>query len=168
LHFARADAESDRIRAKARSLIYGYGAAAAGAGAVPIPLVGVGGLAGILALTLRSLATRYGVAWTPSAFAKFSGAIGGGALVWWTLRYGFRELLKLIPMFGSFAAGALNAAAAFGVTVGTGEAACVWLAYRRRGLSAPDNEVRLAFANGLAAGLRYARNQATRRPEDRP
>jgi uncharacterized protein (DUF697 family) len=167
LHVARADAESDRIRAKARPLIYGYGAAAAGAGVVPVPLIGVGGLASILAIMLRALAIRYGVAWTPSAFAKFSGAVGGGALVWWTLRYGFRELLKFIPFLGSVAAGALNAAAAFGVTVGIGEAACVWLAYRRRGLMAPDNEVRRAFADGLAAGLRYARNQATRRPGDR-
>jgi len=117
---------------------------------------------------LRALATRYGVTWTPSALAKFSGAVGGGALVWWTLRYGFRELLKLIPMFGGVAAGALNAAAAFGITVGIGEAACVWLAYRRRGLAAPDQEVRRAFAEGLAAGIRYARNQAARRPGDRP
>jgi len=167
LHLARADAESDRIRARAHPLIYGYGAAAAGAGAVPIPLVGVGGLAGILAITLRALAIRYGVAWTPGAFAQFSGAVGGGALAWWILRYGLREILKLIPMVGSIAAGALNAAAAFGVTVGIGEAACVWLAYRRRGLTAPDNEVRRAFADGLAAGLRYARLQATRHPGDR-
>jgi uncharacterized protein (DUF697 family) len=167
LHFARSDAESDQTRAKARPLIYGYGVAAAGAGAVPIPLVGVGGLAGTLALAPRSLGTSYGVAWTPSAFAKFSGAIGGGALIWWVLRYGFRELLKLIPMVGTLAAGALNAAAAFGVTVGIGEAACVWLAYRRRGLSAPDNEVRVAFADGLAAGLRYARSQARRYSGDR-
>ena len=65
LHLARADAESDRIRAKARPLIYGYGAAAAGAGAVPIPMVGVGGLAGMIAMMLRALASRYGVAWTP-------------------------------------------------------------------------------------------------------
>jgi uncharacterized protein (DUF697 family) len=166
LHFARADAESDSIRANVRPLIYGYGAAAAGAGAVPIPLVGVGGLAGILALTLRSLATRYEVTWTNSAFAEFSGAVGGGALVWWALRYGFRELLKLIPMFGSLAAGTLNAAAAFGVIVGIGEAACVWLAYRRRGLSAPDIEVRRAFADGLAAGLRYGRSQVRRRRGD--
>ena len=167
LHLARADAESDRIRAKARPLIYGYGAAAAGAGAVPIPIVGVGGLAGILAITLRALAIRYSVAWTPGAFAQFSGAVGGGALAWWTLRYGFREILKLIPIVGTVAAGALNAAAAFGVTVGVGEAACVWLAYRRRGLTAPDNEVRRAFADGLAAGLRYAKSRATRRPGDR-
>jgi uncharacterized protein (DUF697 family) len=167
LNLARTDAESDRIRAKARPLIYGYGAAAAGAGAVPIPIVGAGGLAGMIAITLRALAIRYGVAWTPGAFAQFSGAIGGGALAWWTLRYAFREILKLIPIIGTVAAGALNAAAAFGVTVGIGEAACVWLAYRRRGQSAPDNEVRRAFADGLAAGLRYAKDRATRRPGDR-
>jgi uncharacterized protein (DUF697 family) len=150
LHIARTDAENDRIRAKARPVIYGYGAAAAGAGAVPIPVIGVGGLAGVLALALRALANRYGVAWTPSAFAKFSGAVGGGTLVWWISRYGFRELLKVIPMFGSAAAGALNAAAAFGVTVGIGEAACVWLAYRRRGRTAPNTEVRRGRACGWA------------------
>ncbi|HKD29386.1 MAG TPA: GTPase [Xanthobacteraceae bacterium] len=164
LHLARADAHSDRIRTKARPLIYGYGAAAAGAGAVPIPLVGVSGLAGILAIMLRALAVRYALAWTPGAFTQFSGAIGGGALAWWTLRYGLREALKLIPMVGTVAAGALNAAAAFGVTVGIGEAACVWLAYRRRGLTAPDSEVRRAFADGLAAGLSYGKSRPTRCP----
>ena len=163
LHLARSDAQSDRIRAKARPLIYGYGAAAAGAGAVPIPAVGVSGLAGILAMMLRALAIRYAVAWTPVAFAQFSSAIGGGALAWWTLRFGLREVLKVIPAVGAVAAGALNAAAAFGVTVGLGEAACVWLAYRRRGLTAPNDEVRRAFAEGLEAGLSYARSRATRR-----
>jgi hypothetical protein len=88
LHRARAEAESDRIRAKARPLIYGYGTAAAGAGAgaVPIPIVGIGGLAALLAIALRTLAMRYGVTWTRSTFAQFSGAVGGGALAWWTLR----------------------------------------------------------------------------------
>jgi uncharacterized protein (DUF697 family) len=159
LHLARAAAESDRIRAKARPVIYGYGAAAAGAGAVPVPIVGVGGLAGVIAVALRTLAIRYGVAWTPRTFAEFSGAVGGGALAWWTLRYGLREVLKLIPIIGTVAAGALNAAAAFAVTVAIGEAACVWLAYRRRGLTAPNEEVRRAFADGLAAGLRQAKSQ---------
>jgi uncharacterized protein (DUF697 family) len=168
LHLARADAESDRIRAKARPLIYGYGAAAAGAGAVPLPIVGVGGLAGVLAITLSALASRYGVAWTRGTFAQFSGAVGGGALAWWTLRYGLREILKLIPVVGTVVAGALNAAAAFAVTVGIGEAACVWLAYRRRGLTAPNDEVRRAFADGLAAGFRQAKSRTSQRPGDGP
>ena len=85
LHRARAGGESDRIRARARPLIYGCGAAAAGAGAVPVPVVGMGGLASVIAMMLRALAVRYEVAWTPVAFGQFSGAVGGGALAWWTL-----------------------------------------------------------------------------------
>jgi uncharacterized protein (DUF697 family) len=160
LHHARADADSDRIRAKARPLIYGYGGAAAGAGAIPVPVVGVGGLAGALALMLRVLAQRYGLEWTPGTFGRFTGAIGGGALLWWGLRYGLREALKFIPVIGFAAAGGLNAAAAFAVTVGIGEAACVWLGYQRRGQTAPDDAVRRAFAEGLAIGLRRAKNKS--------
>jgi uncharacterized protein (DUF697 family) len=165
LHRARADAESDRIRARARPLIYGYGVAAGGAGAVPIPLLGVSSFVGILALMLRTLAGRYQVVWTRHTFAEFTTAIGGGALLWWALRYGVRELLKFIPVIGTIAAGALNAAAAFGVTIGLGEAACVWLSYRRRGDTAPPAEVRRAFAQGLAEGLRRAKNEAQRSQE---
>lgn len=147
-------------------MIYGYGAAAAGTGAVPVPLVGLGGLAGLLTMMLRTLAARYDVAWTPSTFGHFSGAVGSGALIWWTLRYGLREMLKLIPVAGAIAAGALNAAASFAVTIAIGEAACVWLAYQRRGLDAPTAEVRRAFAEGLKAGLQQAKNRA-RKPEQR-
>jgi hypothetical protein len=57
-------------------------------------------------------------------------------------------------MVGTLAAGALNAGAAFAVTVGIGEAACVWLGHRRRGLTAPDDEVRRAFAYGLGRSAR--------------
>jgi uncharacterized protein (DUF697 family) len=118
-------------------------------------------------MTLRALAIRYGVVWTRTTFAQFSGAVGGGALAWWALRYGVREMLKLIPVVGTVTAGAFNAAAAFGITVAVGEAACVWLGYRRRGLTAPSDEVRKAFAEGLAAGLRQGTSR-TEQPEVRP
>jgi uncharacterized protein (DUF697 family) len=165
LHRARADRDSDRMRAKARPLIYGHAAAAAGAGAIPVPLVGVGGLASVLGLMLRTLAVRYEVVWTRGAFAQFTGAIGGGAFLWWGLRYGVREIVKLVPVIGAAAVGAFNAAAAFAVTVGMGEAACVWLGYQRRGQTAPNEEVRRAFAQGLSAGLRQAERR-TQRPGD--
>jgi uncharacterized protein (DUF697 family) len=165
LQRARAGGESDRIRARARPLIYGCGAAAAGAGAVPVPVVGMGGLASVIAMMLRALAVRYEVAWTPVAFGQFSGAVGGGALAWWTLRYGVREMLKLIPVAGTVVAGALNAAAGFAVTVAIGEAACVWLGYQRHGMSAPTDEVRRAFAEGLSAGLRQAKEKNMRREQ---
>lgn len=41
----------------------------------------------------------------------------------------------------------------------------VWLGYSLRGEVAPNEEVRRAFATGLAAGLRQARTQRTARPE---
>jgi uncharacterized protein (DUF697 family)/predicted GTPase len=159
LHRARADTESDHIRAKARPLIYGCAAAAAGAGAVPVPIVGVGGLTGVIAAMLRALAKRYQVEWTPRTFGQFSGAVGGAALAGFLLRYGLREMLKVVPVMGTVAAGALNAAAGFAVTVAIGESACVWLAYGRRGLNAPSEEVRRAFSDGLAAGLRQAKTR---------
>jgi uncharacterized protein (DUF697 family) len=164
LHRVAADVESDSIRARARPLIYGFSAASAGAGAVPVPLAGVGGLAGVLALMLRALGRRYEVVWTPYTFAQFTGAVGGATLAWWVLRYGFRELVKLVPVVGTGAVGALNAAASFAVTIGLGEAACVWLGYGRRGQTAPSEEVRLAFAKGLAEGLRQAKRQGGRSP----
>jgi hypothetical protein len=54
----------------------------------------LGGLAGVIATMLRALARRYRAEWTPRTFAQFSSAVGGGALAWWTLRYGLREMLK--------------------------------------------------------------------------
>jgi uncharacterized protein (DUF697 family) len=160
LHRARAEVQSDLIRAKARPLIFGCGAAAAGAGAVPLPIVGVGGLASVIAMMLRALSTRYQVAWTPRTFGQFGGAVGGGVLAWWSLRYGLREMLKLVPVLGTVAAGTLNAAAGFAITVAIGEAACVWLAYQRHGQVAPTDAVRRAFAEGLAAGRRQAKSQS--------
>jgi uncharacterized protein (DUF697 family) len=157
LNRARADMESDRIRAKARPLIYGCGTVAAGAGAVPVPVVGIGGLAGVIATLLRALARRYEVEWTPRIFGQFSSAVGGGALLGFLLRYGLREMLKLVPVMGTVVGGALNAFAGFAVTVAIGEAACVWLGYQRRGLTAPSEEVRRAFADALAAALRQVK-----------
>ena len=157
LQITHIDAGSDRIRTQARPLIYSYGAAAAGAGAIPVPVVGLGGLASALALMLRALARRYGVRWTPAAFGRFTSAIGSGTLLWWGFSYGIREALKLVPVIGSAAGGALNAAAAFAVTVGIGEAACVWLGYERRSQTPPGDAVRRAFAEGVASGLRRAK-----------
>ena len=154
LRRANADSEAELIRSRARPLVLGYAAVAGGAGAVPVPMVGLSGLGSAVALMLRALAGRYGVPWTPALFAQFTGAIGGGTLLWWGATYGLRELVKLIPVAGTLIGGSLNAAAAFGVTVGIGEAACVWLGYLRAGSQAPDDEIRKAFADGLVRGFR--------------
>lgn len=141
------------IHQRARPLIWGYAAAALSAGAVPVPYLGVSGLAGSLALMLKALGDRYGVSWTTERLSKFRAAVGVGAFAV-ALRYGIQELIKVIPGIGTWIGGALNASASFALTVGIGEAACVWLSYEARGKSAPPDEVRRAFTDGLAAGLK--------------
>jgi hypothetical protein len=83
----------------------------------------VGGLAGIVSIMLRALAIRYGVAWRLQRCRRWRCTRLVDPQVW------LAGDLKLIPMVGGIAAGALNATATFGVTVGIGEALA--------GLSAP-------------------------------
>jgi len=154
---ARAIAAAREAPDGTRRLILGYAAAAAGGGAVPAPAIGIAALAGANGLMLRALAARHGLAWTSADLAGLGAAIGGGALLGWGLRYGVRELAKLIPGLGTVLGGTLNAAAAFALTCGIGEAARVWLAHRRRGATAPPEEVRRAFHDALAQAVRRNR-----------
>lgn len=144
------DETSDDLHWNCHPLILGYAAAAAGGAAVPIPYVDFATIAVTNSLMLRALGGRYDVSWTAANLTQFFGAIGLGTLAWWAVRYGLRELLKIIPVAGWAAGAALNCAAAFSLTAGIGEAACVWLGYMKRGETAPDEEVRHAFKNGFA------------------
>ena len=151
LHAGRADAGDEERRRLARQSIYAYAGLSAGAGAVPVPWVGAAGLAGLQAAMLRVLARRYRVEWTRELFAQFAGCLGVGTIGWFALRYGVTEAVKLLPLLGSVAGGAANAAFAAAFTAGTGEAACVFLRDARRGQSAPRAEVRQAYAEGFRA-----------------
>jgi uncharacterized protein (DUF697 family) len=151
LHAARAATGDDERRRLARQSIYAYAGLSAGAGAVPLPWVGAAGLAGLQAAMLRVLARRYGVEWTRPLFAQFAGCLGFGTIGWFALRYGVTEAVKLLPVLGSLAGGAANAAFAAAFTAGTGEAACVFLRAARRGRAAPPAEVREAYAEGFRA-----------------
>lgn len=155
----REKAAGDPFRSSCEPVILGYAAAMAGGGGIPVPLVGIGGLIGGNALMLRALANRYGVAWTRTDFAAFVAALGSGALILFALRYAVRELLKLIPGVGTLVGGTMNAIAAFALTYGIGAAACVWLWYRKRGQTAPDDEVYAAFGDALSDGVRRARER---------
>lgn len=122
---------------------------AAGGAIIPVPFVDMATFATTNGLMLRTLAVHYKVEWTQATFGQFFGAIGFGSLLWYGIKFGVVELLKLIPFIGTFAGGAINGALAFSVTAGIGQAACVWLDYHRRGETASQDEVRRAFADGL-------------------
>jgi uncharacterized protein (DUF697 family) len=150
---------SDGVAEAAHPLILGYAAAAGVAGAIPIPFVDIGALAAPIGLLLRILARRYGVAWTSRSLAEFFGCLGGVVLVTQLIKYGARELLKVIPVVGS----AVSGVSAFALTYAVGRAACVYLRHRRAGESAPAGEVSETFSRALRDGIEEARRRAGRR-----
>jgi uncharacterized protein (DUF697 family) len=156
---AQMKATGDPLRASCERLILGYAAAMAGAGGAPVPLFGIAGLFGGNALMLRTLANRYGVAWTAGDFAAFAAALGTGTLLAFGVQYAARELIKIIPGVGTLVGGTLNVIAAFALTYGIGSAACVWLWYRKGGQTAPDEEIYRSFSDALGAGVQRAREQ---------
>jgi uncharacterized protein (DUF697 family) len=87
----------------------------------------------VIGLMLPALADRYQLDWNRARISEFAGAIGTGALLGFGLRYGLRELLKLIPLAGTFVGGAVNAMAASALIYAIGRAACVYLGEVRKG-----------------------------------
>lgn len=154
-----AGAEGDRLAQEARNLILAYAAGAGTAGAVPLPLVGIGGLAGTIALMLRALAGRYEVEWTRERMLEFAGAIGAGAAAGFAVQYGARELLKLVPGAGTIAGGALNAAAGGALVYGIGYAACRYLSAIRSRRTVDREAVRAAYEAAFAEAGRSLKNR---------
>jgi uncharacterized protein (DUF697 family) len=146
---AKAGTEADEIYRGCQQLLYAYAGVAAGGAVIPLPFVDVGTLVTVNGLMLRALGERYGVEWTVSDLGLFFAAIGTGGLLWFAIKFGLRELLKLVPVVGWGAAATLNGVAAFGLTAGIGESACVWLKARHQGRTAPSEDIQAAFARGF-------------------
>jgi uncharacterized protein (DUF697 family) len=140
---------NDEISRKAHPIILGYAAAAGASGAVPIPVVGIGGLVTFIGLMLRALADRYNLDWTWARISEFAGAIGTGALLGFGLKYGLRELLKLVPVAGMVAGAGLNAVGASALVYAIGRAACFYLGLVRSGQVVSQEEVHRVFKRAL-------------------
>ncbi|WP_162009683.1 GTPase family protein [Methylocystis heyeri] len=156
-----AEEANDEIARQAHPFILGYAAAAGASGAVPIPIVGIGALASSVGLMLHALASRYEMDWNRMRISQFAGAIGLGAAGGFAFRYGLGELVKLIPIQGTIAGGALNAAGASALVYAIGIAACVYLGEIRKGQIVSSEKIRRAFEDA------FARSQAKKPKADR-
>lgn len=142
------------ITRKAQGLIWGYAVAAGASGGVPVPLVGVGGLLTTIGLMLRALAGRFSVAVAPAQYWEFAGALGGGVLLGIGARFGIRELIKVIPVYGNVAGAALNATAALALTIGIGQAACKYLGMLKSGQVIDKAAIRKVFEEAMGEAFR--------------
>ncbi|MCS6931247.1 MAG: GTPase domain-containing protein [Acetobacteraceae bacterium] len=150
------DAGQSETEQRAAAIVWAAAAAAGAAGAVPVPAVGMAGVPGIIAGMRWQLAETYKVEMDVARWSAFFGTLGSGVLLTFAARYGLGELLKLVPGIGTVAAGAMNAAAAFGLVFGIGAAARAYLRDLAAGRAVDPEAIREAF--------RKAFDSASRRP----
>ena len=142
----------DTLASEAHPHIVGYATAAAAADAVPV--AGAVAVPVVQSKMLHSLARIYGVDWNRKALAEFAACLGIGAVSRLAAGFGFRELAKLIPVYGQTAGAAAAAAMSFATTFAIGKAACYFLAIHRAGGSDPKG-VSKVYADALAQAFHF-------------
>jgi len=120
-----------------------------------LPAVGIVTVPAIQAKLLHSLANQYGVKWDKRAFSELIGTLGSSFALRYGLKFGTRELVKFIPVYGQTVGAIAAAAMSFGATYGLGRVACYYFYHKRRGedVSTEDmqNLYKDAFKKGAAA-----------------
>jgi uncharacterized protein (DUF697 family) len=112
--------------------IIAYAVLAGGAGAVPIPLVGTPLVLSVQAKMCHTIASIYGQEMNARRFAEIGSTLG----ISYALGLGGRELIKLIPVYGSIVTSVYTAA----VTYALGKTLSAYFSYALDG-SLPEQAV---------------------------
>lgn len=142
----------------AEPLIMGHAMAAAGGDLVPFPVAGTLAASTVQARLLHKLGQHYGIKWDKRAYADLSAALGAGTLLKIASQVGFRQLAKMIPVYGQTAGIAASAAASFALTYALGKAAVYYLHRRRQGAQDPKG-VAYVYQQSLREAFRIARER---------
>lgn len=132
-----------------RKLIYSKATIAAGIGAIPLPVADLALLMPLQVGMVVTIGHLLGIEIGRARAVELMVTVGAGL----SLRQGARQLLKLIPGFGSV----VSSAVAFGGTVALGETALLWF---RRKMQAQPGELRETYRKAAER----ARAEARARP----
>jgi len=121
---------------RVRSLVYSKAALCAGIGAIPIPVADVLVITPVQLAMVATIGFFHGVEVGKERALELMTTLGAGV----GLREGARQLLRLIPGYGT----AISAAVAFAGTVALGEAANLWFKHKMK--TSPE-ELQKVFAS---------------------
>jgi uncharacterized protein (DUF697 family) len=133
-------------------IILSYSSLAATAGAIPIPWVDLFVLPGVQSQMIQHLAGYYGQPLSGGRFLEVASTLGLGILV----RQAVREIMKLIPVIGSVAGGALAGASTFAL----GKAFCFYYSAVHEGHVPRPEELRRYYREQLTEAERLWRAKA--------
>jgi uncharacterized protein (DUF697 family) len=148
--FARLDEVSEALKdihlKHALPVIMGYSSLAATAGAIPVPFVDLALLPPIQGRMIHALARLYGQPLSAQRFLELAGTVGLGLVA----RQAAREVVKLIPVVGSAAGGALAGASTYAL----GRAFCEYFQRAHDGHVPSAGQLRKLYADQLGAAER--------------
>ena len=120
-----------------------------------IPAVGIVSVPAIQATMLHSLANQYGVEWNKRTFSELIGTLGSSFALRYGMKFGVRELVKFIPVYGQTVGAVAAAAMSFGTTYGLGRVACLYFYSKSKGEKVSEEAMqdlyKDAFRKGKAA-----------------
>lgn len=135
---------------RVRALIYSQAAISAAIGAVPIPVADIALLSPLQIAMVTAIGAFHGVQVTKERAMELVGTLGAGV----GLREAARQLVKLVPGWGSMISGSI----AFAGTVALGETANLWF---KRNMKVDDEELRKSFTEQAAeAKVAFDRHRA--------
>jgi len=120
-----------------------------------IPAVGLVSVPAIQAKLLHSLANQYDVEWNKSAFSELVGTLGSSFALQYGVKFGVRELIKFVPVYGQTVGAVAAATLSFGTTYGLGRVACYYFYHKSKDLQVSTVDMqdlyKDAFKRGKAA-----------------
>jgi uncharacterized protein (DUF697 family) len=131
----------DLFEQQALPYVIGYSTLAATAGTIPVPLVDLALLSGIQSQMVFHLAKLYGQPLDAKRFFELAGTFSGSIL----FRQGMRELIKMVPYFGTIAGALACGAVAGATTFALGKAACFYYSSVHRGHVPQPEELKRYF-----------------------
>jgi uncharacterized protein (DUF697 family)/predicted GTPase len=134
-------------------IILSYSSLAATAGAIPIPWVDLFILPAVQTQMIHHLARFYGQPLSGGRFLELASTLGLGILV----RQAVREVVKLVPVIGSVAGGALAGASTFAL----GKAFCFYYRAVHQGHVPRPEELRRYYKEQLAEAEKLWRAKAS-------
>ncbi len=137
-----ADAEVKQFQ-DLQTLVLWYSGAAGVSDAVPG--IGLVAVPGIQWKMLHDLAASYDMDWNKSALADLLGALGAGVGFRYSLKFGTRQVVKLLPGWGQTVGAASAAVMSFCTTYAIGRVGCKYMFHKCHDEAVTNEELRSLF-----------------------
>lgn len=150
---------NDAYAHSAHSHIVSYALLAGSMAAIPAPVAGLAAALGFQAKLFHSIAAVYGLKLTTRSVSEVSSALGLGILAGMS----GRELVRMIPIYGTVVAGIYNAA----MTYALGKTFCAYFGRTRQGQAFQPEVLRRVYQEEFARGQMLVRERMRRPATDK-